>query len=157
MSNFRTAYSGQLRAYSLTGDGHEPEYEYKVTDKGKELVKVGETDVYALIQSRLEETKIENIIKRATYDPAALGSQDWQASGQIVDISDMPTDYHTWYGLIMEAQKEFDKLPAEMRIKWDNDIEKYIMSYGTEEWAKKMEITKPESNKKEVANDEQKQ
>lgn len=157
MSNFRTAYSGQQRAYSLTGDGHEPEYEYKVTDKGKELVKIGETDVYALIQSRLEETKIENIIKRATYDPAALGSQDWQASGQMVDISDVPNDYHTWYGRIMEAQKEFDKLPAEMRIKWDNDVEKFVMSYGTEEWANKMEMTKPESNKEEVANDEQKQ
>lgn len=154
MSNFRTAYSGQQRAYSLTGDGHEPEYEYKVTDEGKELVKVGETDVYALIQSRLEETKIENIIKRATYDPAALGSQDWRTSGQMVDISDMPTDYHTWYGLIMEAQKEFDKLPAEMRIKWDNDVEKFVMSYGTEEWAKKMEMTKPESDKKEVESDE---
>lgn len=157
MSNFRTAYSGQQRAYSLTGDGHEPEYEYKVTDKGKELVRIGETDVYALIQSRLEETKIENIIKRATYDPTALGSQDWQASGQMVDVSDMPTDYHTWYGLIMEAQKEFDRLPAEMRIKWDNDVEKFVMSYGTEEWANKMEMTKHESNKEEVANDEQKQ
>ena len=154
MSNFRTAYSGQQRAYSRTGDGHEPEYEYKVTDKGKELVKIGETDVYALIQSRLEETKIENIIKRATYNPAALGSQDRQASGQFVDISDMPTDYHTWYGRIMEAQKEFDKLPAEMRIKWDNDVEKFVMSYGTEEWATKMEMTKPESNKEEVTNDE---
>lgn len=105
MSNFRTAYSGQQRAYSLTGDGHEPEYEYKVTDKGKELVKTGETDMYALIQSRLEETKIENIIKHATYDPTVLGSQDWQTSGQMVDISDMPTDYHTWYGLILRRRK----------------------------------------------------
>lgn len=157
MSDFRTAYSGQQRAYSLTGDGHEPEYEYKVTDKGKELVKIGETDVYALIQSRLEETKIENIIKRATYDPTVLGSQDWQTSGQMVDISDIPTDYHTWYGRILEAQKEFDKLPAEMRIKWDNDVEKFVMSYGTEEWANKMGMTKSESNKEEVTNDEQKQ
>lgn len=157
MSNFRTAYSGQQRAYSLTGDGHEPEYEYKVTDNGKELVKTGETDVYALIQSRLEETKIENIIKRATYDPTVLGSQDWQTSGQMVDISDMPTDYHTWYGRILEAQKEFDKLPAEMRIKWDNDVEKFVMSYGTEEWTNKMGMTKSESNKEEVTSDEQKQ
>lgn len=157
MSNFRTAYSGQQRAYSLTGDGHEPEYEYKVTDGGKELVKIGETDVYALIQSRLEETKIENIIKRATYDSTVLRDQDWQTSGQMVDISDMPTDYHTWYGLIMEAQKEFDRLPAETRIKWDNDVEKFVMSYGTEEWANKMGMTKPKSNKEEVTNDEQKQ
>lgn len=157
MSNFRSAYSGQVRHTSLTGNGREPEYEYKVTEDGRELVKTGETDVYALIQSRLDETKIENIIKRATYDPNVLGSQDWQTSDQIVDISDMPTDYHTWYGRIMEAQKEFDKLPAEMRIKWDNDVEKFIMSYGTEEWANKMGMTKPESKKEEVPNGEQEQ
>lgn len=157
MSEFRSAYSGQVRHTSLTGNGHEPEYEYKVTDEGKGLVKIGEKDIYALIQSRLDETKIENIIKRATYDPTELGSQDWQTSGQMVDISDMPTDYHTWYGLITDAQKEFDKLPAEMKIKWDNDVEKFIMSYGTEEWTNKMGMTKPESNKEEVTIDEQKQ
>ena len=72
MSKFRSAYSGQVRHTSLTGNGHEPGYEYKVTDEGRELVKTGETDVYALIQSRLDETKIENIIKRATYDPTTL-------------------------------------------------------------------------------------
>ena len=163
MSEFRSAYSGQVRYTSLTGDGHEPEYQYKVTDNGKELIKIGETDVYALIQSRLEETKIENIIKRATNDPDVLGSQDWQTNGQMVDISNMPTDYHTWYGLIMEAQKEFERLPAEMRIKWDNDVEKFIMNYGTEEWMNKMGMTNTESNKKEnkkeeeLKNNEQKQ
>ena len=57
-------------------------------------MKTGETDVYALIQSRLDETKIENIIKRATYDPTALGSYDWTNSEQMVDITDAPTNYH---------------------------------------------------------------
>ena len=88
MSEFRSAYSGHVRHTSLTGNGHEPEYEYKVTETGRELVKTGENDVYALIQSRLDETKIENIIKRATYDPTALGSFDWTNSEQMVDITD---------------------------------------------------------------------
>ena len=56
MSEFRSAYSGHVRHTSLTGNGHEPEYEYKVTETGRELVKTGENDVYALIQSRLDET-----------------------------------------------------------------------------------------------------
>ena len=38
MSKFRSAYSGHVRHTSLTGDGHEPEYEYKVTETGRELV-----------------------------------------------------------------------------------------------------------------------
>ena len=58
MSEFRSAYSGHARHTSPTGNGHEPEYEYKVTETGRELVKTGEKDIYALIQSRLDETKI---------------------------------------------------------------------------------------------------
>lgn len=156
MSEFRSAYSGQVRHTSPTGNGHEPKYEYKVTDEGRELVKTGETDVYALIQSRLDETKIENIIKRATYNPTALGSQDWQASGTMTDISDAPTNYHEWYGRIKDAEAEFDKLPIEVKNKWDNDVEKYIMAYGTQEWEDKMGIKeKSEPKKEEVKNEPQ--
>lgn len=144
MSKFRSAYSGHVRHTSLTGNGHEPEYEYKVTDKGRELVKTGETDLYALIQSRLDETKIENIIKRATYDPTTLGNQDWQISETMTDISDAPTNYHEWYGRIKDAEAEFDKLPIEVKNKWDNDVEKYVMAYGTAEWADKMGHLKKE-------------
>jgi hypothetical protein len=140
MSNFRSAYSGQVRHTSLTGDGHEPEYGYQLKDTGRELVKTGEKDVYALIQSRLDETKIENIIKKATYDPAALGAQDWQNSGAFVDISDVPTSYHEWYGRIKDAEDEFKKLPVEVKAKWDYDVEAYVMAYGTKEWADKMGI-----------------
>ena len=76
MSEFRSAYSGHVRHTSLTGNGHEPEYEYKVTEAGRELVKTGETDVYALIQSRLDETKIENIIK-LTIDLTIIRNQNY--------------------------------------------------------------------------------
>ena len=151
MSEFRSAYSGQVRHTSPTGNGHEPKYEYKVTDEGRELVKTGETDVYALIQSRLDETKIENIIKRATYDPTALGSQDWRTSETMTDISEAPTNYHEWYGRIKDAEAEFNKLPIEVKNKWDNDVEKYIMAYGTQEWADKMGIAKQKAEAEKPA------
>ena len=123
MSEFRSAYSGHVRHTSLTGNGHEPEYEYKVTETGRELVKTGENDVYALSQSRLDETKIENIIKRATYDPTALGSFDWTNSEQMVDITDAPTDYHTWYNRIEDAKKQFEALLVEIKNKLYRDWE----------------------------------
>lgn len=151
MSEFRSAYSGQLKHTSPTGNGHEPEYEYKVTDDGRELVKTGETDVYAIIQSHLDETKIENIIKRATYDPTALGSQDWKTNETMTDISDAPTNYHEWYGRIKDAEAEFDKFPVEVKNKWDNDVEKYVMAYGTEEWADKMGLKQNAQEKEATA------
>jgi nuclear transport factor 2 (NTF2) superfamily protein len=60
----------------------------------------------------------------------------------MVDITDVPTNYHEWYGRIKDAEAEFDKLPIEVKNKWDNDVEKYIMAYGTEEWADKMGLLK---------------
>nr|DAI38346.1 MAG TPA: Scaffold protein [Microviridae sp.] len=150
MSEFRSAYSGQVRHKSLTGNGREPEYEYQLKEKGRELVKTGEKNIYALIQSRLDETKIENIIKRATYDPAALGSQDWQNNRTFVDISDVPTSYHEWYGRIKDAEDEFEKLPVEIKAKWGYDVEAYVMAYGTEKWAEKMGILTKASDAEQV-------
>ena len=39
---------------------------------------------------------------------------------------------------LRQTLAEFDKLPIEVKNKWDNDVEKYIMAYGTQEWADKM-------------------
>ena len=68
----------------------------------------------------------------------------------MTDISDAPTNYHEWYGRIKDAEAEFGKLPAEIKAKWDNDVEKYIMAYGTEEWASKMGIMPKKSNAAEA-------
>ena len=56
----------------------------------------------------------------------------------------MPTDYHTWYNRIEDAKKQFEALPIEVKNKWDNDVEKYVMAYGTAEWADKMGLLKEE-------------
>ena len=46
----------------------------------------------------------------------------------MTDISEAPTNYHEWYGRIKDAEAEFNKLPIEVKNKWDNDVEKYIPS-----------------------------
>jgi hypothetical protein len=42
------------------------------------------------------------------------------------------------------TREELNCLEAghEVKNKWDNDVEKYIMAYGTQEWADKMGIAK---------------
>ena len=80
-----------------------------------------------------------------------IGSQDWQTSETMIDISDAPTNYHEWYGRIKDAEAEFDKLPIEIKNKWDNDVEKYIMAYGTQEWADKMGIAKKKAEAEKPA------
>ena len=146
---------------SVTGNGKEPEYSYRIDENGiKTLEKTGEIDVYAQIQSYLEETKIENIIKRATYDPEAIGSQEWM-NGETTDISNITTNYHEWKKMINKAEESFNALPAELKAKFDNSVEKYVGEYGSENWAEKLGWKKQETTetkqKEEQVNNEPKQ
>ena len=130
---------------SVTGDGKEPEYSYEIDEKGaRTLKRTGEVNVYAQIQTYLEETKIENIIQRATDDPAAIGSQEWMTQAT-VDISNMPENYHEWRKMVNDAENQFDALPAELKAKFDNSVEKYITEMGTESWLTKLGIL-PKTN-----------
>lgn len=141
---------------SVTGNGKEPEYSYEIDEKGvRTLKRTGEVDVYAQIQTYLEETKIENIIQRATYDPTAIGSQEWMTQER-VDISNVPENYHEWKRMVNDAENQFAALPAELKERFGNSVEQYISELGSESWATKLGWTKPEERKKE-ANDEQKQ
>lgn len=144
---------------SITGDGKEPEYTYEIDEKGaRTLKRTGEVNVYAQIQTYLEETKIENIIQRATYDPAAIGSQEWMEQPE-VDISNMPENYHEWKRMVNDAENRFNKLPAELKEKFSNSVEQYISEMGTVEWAKKLGWTEPKEpiKKEEEISGEQKQ
>lgn len=141
---------------SETGNGKEPEYSYEIDEKGaRTLKRTGEVDVYAQIQTYLEETKIENIIQRATYDPAAIGSQEWMTQ-ETVDITNVPENYHEWKRMVNDAENQYNEMPAELKEKFGNSVEQYISEMGTESWAKKLGWTEPEEKKEEVSG-EQKQ
>lgn len=141
---------------SVTGNGKEPEYTYEIDNEGKRTLKrTGEVNVYEQIQTYLEETKIENIIQRATYDPTAIGNQGWMTQEE-VDISNVPENYHEWRKMVSKAENQYSALPAELKEKFNNSIEEYISEMGSESWATKLGWTKPEERKEEVS-DEQKQ
>lgn len=142
---------------SITGKGKEPKYQYTIDKDGKKVLEqVGETDTYAMIQSHLEETKIENIIRRASYDPTALGSMDWAQQARMTDLTTVPDNYHEWRKMLVKTEQEFQKLPAEIKEKFENDTGTYIAEYGTESWAEKVGLTKKTEVKEEKVS-EQKQ
>lgn len=126
------------------GTSTEPEYMEAIDENGhKTLKQTGETDTYALIQASLEETKIENIIRRATLgDPTALT----QTMGAYMDTTDMPTSLAEMQNAIITIENEFNKLPLETRLKFNQSAEKYISMYGSEEWAKIMGYEKIQQN-----------
>ena len=132
------------------GTGSEPEYMEAIDENGhKSLIQTGETDTYSMIQASLEETKIENIIRRATMgDPTALA----QTTGAYMDTTDMPTSLAEMQQAIINIQNEFNKLPLETRLKFDQSAEKYISMYGSEEWANIMGYEKIQQNAQSDSN-----
>lgn len=141
------------------GSPTEPEYMMLIDENGHKCLKqTGETNTYNLIQESLEQTKIENIMKRAEAgDPFAINVMN----GQYMDVTDVPNTLAEAQNFVIQATQEFEKLPIDIRRKFDMSAEKYIASFGTETWAKNLGIVlkKEEAAKeeKEVTKNESEQ
>ena len=126
--------------YAPEGSRIKDDYEIRIDKKGhKVLVKVGEHDIYPEIQSYAEECKIENIIARAAAgDAMALNARQ----GYYADITDTPRDLAEAQNQILKLKNGFDKLPTEIKEKFDNSVEQFVMPFGSEEFEKKMGFEK---------------
>lgn len=130
------------RHYAPSGSRMADDFEIQIDERGhKKLVKTGEHDIYEEIQSYLEETKIENILARAAAgDIDALN----QRQGTYADIADFPQTLGEAQKTILKLGKEFEKLPNEIREKFDFSKEKFVQEFGSPEWADKMGFTQNE-------------
>ncbi|UPW41184.1 internal scaffolding protein [Sigmofec virus UA08Rod_5306] len=128
------------RQAAPAGEKQEPVYEMDVDLYGhKFLVETGKTNIYERIQESLEETKIENIIRRALGgDEEALRVMH----GTYTDVTNAPKSLAEMQQLIIKANQDFEKLPIEVREKFNHDPMQFIAEWGSEEWTKKMERPK---------------
>lgn len=119
------------------GEKEEETYEMSIDLRGhKTLQKSGKTNVYDFIQESLEETKIENIIRRALGgDESALATMH----GVYMDVTDAPKSLAEMQQAVITANQEFEKLPIEIREKFNHSALQYVAEFGTEEWIKKLE------------------
>lgn len=130
-----TMYKRPETKPSPAGEKFVTEYEMAINELGhKSLVeKMAPKDIYTPIQESLEETKIENIIRRAAGgDESALSVHQ----GAFFDARNAPTSLAEAQAAIIAAENQWLTLPLEIRQKFDHSFEKYINDYGTESWAK---------------------
>lgn len=111
-------------------------YQEQLNKKGfKELVKTGNHDVYAEIQSDAESCKIENILHAvAMGDLSALQ----QREATYCDCTTMPKNLLEAQNLVIRAKDEFYKMPLEVRKEFNNDPEQYVSEMGTNIFLEKM-------------------
>lgn len=132
--NFNSAFNRPDPIETPSGTPLQPTYSYRIDKKtGKrQLVQTGETNIYEKIQANLESSKLENIVKKCTNgDLSSLNIRE----GNYIDISEIPTNLIEIQNTILKAHDQFNELPSEIRSKFDNSVEKYVSSIGSEEWA----------------------
>lgn len=152
VSNFReTATAKPTEA----GERVRRTYLWERNEKGEKVLKLDQTiDQQAEIDSYLEETKLENIIRRASIDPDIAARIKPDIGGGIQDFTEAPQTLAELQSIMMRAAQIWEDVPKEIKLKFDNDVDKFISSYGTVEWAKNLGILK-EKPKAESSTEEQ--
>jgi hypothetical protein len=151
VSNFRiTATAKPTEA----GERVRRTYLWERNEKGEKVLKLDQTiDQQAEIDSYLEETKLENIIRRASIDPDIAARINPCIGGGIQDYTDAPQTLAELQNIMLRAEQIWQEVPKDIKLKFDNDVDKFIASYGTVEWAKNLGIIvekpKAESNTEE--------
>lgn len=138
VSNFReTAKAWPTEA----GETVRRTYLWERNEKGEKVLKLDQIiDQQAEIDSYLEETKIENIIRQASIDPNIAERIAPNLGGGIQDFTEAPHTLAELQNIMIRAEQIWDEVPKEIKFKFDNDVDKFIASFGTVEWAKNLGI-----------------
>lgn len=138
ISNFReTAEAWPTEA----GENVRRTYLWERNEKGERTLKLDQIiDQQAEIDSYLEETKLENIIRRASIDPNIAARIAPDLGGGIQDFTEAPHTLAELQNIMIRAEQIWQEVPKEIKLKFDNDVDKFVASFGTIEWAKNLGI-----------------
>lgn len=102
-------------------------YEMRMMKNGhKYLAEVGEKNLYNLIQDHKDECDVVKIVKRAKMgDPSALMKLQ-NTNAKYGDMTLQPNNLIEAHQMIVDAKKEFEKLPIEIKEKFNNDPMQFL-------------------------------
>ena len=148
VSNFRETVTAKP---TEAGESVRRTYLWERDEKGEKKLKLDQIiDQQAEIDSYLEETKIENIIRRASIDPNIAERIAPDLGGGITDFTEMPHTLAELQNIIIRAEQIWNEVPKENKLKFDNDVDKFIASFGTVEWAKNLGLYQEEQAEAEA-------
>lgn len=148
VSNFRETATAKP---TECGESVRRTYLWERNAKGEKVLTLDQTiDQQAEIDSYLEETKIENIIRRASIDPDIAARIAPNMTGGLQDYTEAPQSLAELQNIMIRAEQIWHELPKDAKLKFDNDVDKFIESFGSEAWATNLGIlTKKESTKEQ--------
>lgn len=150
---FKTPYGERERVYVSSGtNGIEPVFGYEIDKYGQKVfTQTGETNLYEKIQESLEETKIENILKRVAIGDTSVMRPD----GIYADLTDAPKNLIEARQQMQKLEDVWNSLDNDLKRKYDFSVEKFIGQSGSDEWLRDMGLlTVPEpATSKETKNE----
>ena len=105
-------------------------YMWERNEKGEKVLTLDQViDQQAEIDSYLEETKLENIIRRASIDPDLAARLVPDIGNGIQDYTEAPENLAELQNIILRAEQIWEDVPKEIKLKFDNDVDKFIASF----------------------------
>lgn len=147
---FATPYNGvKNKSISPAGKKERNTYAYKIDNQGKRHLEVtGSENVWMKIQAELEDSKIENIVKRVMAgDDSVL-----RPMGIFEDITNIPTNLNDSMRQIQEMRNYWMGIPRDIKAQFHNNVEEFIAAAGSPSWLKTMGYVKDEPVKTEPTN-----
>lgn len=118
-----------------SGDRYSQTYVMTIKDGKKQLVEDGLNDDYEMIQSYLEETKIETIMRRLSMgDMSVLNRKE----GTYADMRNVPKTLAEAHAMITQIESEFERLPVAIKQQFGFSPAQYVADYGSDKWAAAM-------------------
>ena len=119
-----------------SGTPYDKVYQFKFLNGFKVLTDTGERiNTYEVIQADAESCAISNIIAKCT-DVSALRAN----AAQMFDATKLPSCMEDYMNLQIKLNKQFDSLPVETRAKFNNNVNLFISSFGTDYWNNSMNV-----------------
>ena len=116
-----------------------------------DLVPSGKENTDEFIQAQTESTDIRTLIARmAAGDMDALNVH----KGMFGDFTDMPKTYAELLQMQIDAKRSFEKMPADIKEKFGNDVNQYLATAGEKDWFDKLGIKTDEEKPAEVVKEE---
>lgn len=121
---------------SSSGESFHVRYSPRVLENGEiKLVESGKDDIKAMINSFRDSTDMSFILNRLAVGDTSVLSQRPAMYG---DFTQMPTTYAEALQLVIDARREFNALPLDVKNSFNNDYRQYLATAGTPEWAEKL-------------------
>lgn len=122
--------------YSESGSNEKQTYvAVQLADGTFNLVEGEVIDIQEEIDSHALSCSIEHIIALcAAGDTSALN----RVQGSFIDTTVFPESYAECLQIVINGRSEFDRLPLEVRQRFNQDFVSWFQTAGTEEWIEKM-------------------